>query len=44
MRFKLKKTYMEDLKLFPYKADMAWYGLLLMTLLLFPLVAGHYWI
>jgi len=43
MRFKLKKTYMEDIKLFPYKTDMVWYGLLLMLLVFFPLVAGHYW-
>ncbi|MEW6529954.1 MAG: branched-chain amino acid ABC transporter permease [Thermodesulfobacteriota bacterium] len=44
MRFKLKKTYMEDIKLFPDKIDMAWYGLLLIILSIFPLVAGHYWI
>jgi len=43
MRFKLKKTYMEDIKLFPFKSDMAWHGLLLVVLCVFPLVAGSYW-
>lgn len=43
MRFKLKKTYMEDIKLFPYPSDMAWYGLLLALLFIFPLFAGNYW-
>jgi len=43
MKFKLKKTYAEDLRLFEYKSDMVSYGVLLMFLLIFPLWAGNYW-
>ena len=43
MRFKLKKTYMEDIKIFEYKSNMLWYGLLLVILLLFPQFTGNYW-
>ncbi|MBU2549793.1 MAG: branched-chain amino acid ABC transporter permease [Proteobacteria bacterium] len=43
MKFKLKKSYMEDLELFEYKSDMVWYGAILLFLVLFPVWAGNYW-
>jgi len=43
MKFKLKKSYMEDLKLFEYKSDMVGYGVLLVFLFIFPSWAGNYW-
>jgi len=43
MKFKLKKSYAEDLKLFEYRSDMAWYGAIVLFLFLFPLWAGNYW-
>lgn len=43
MKFKLKKSYLEDLKLFEYKSDVAWCGVILLFVFIFPLWAGNYW-
>ena len=43
MKFILKKSYMDDIRLFQHKSDAFWYGLLLLVSLLFPLFGGNYW-
>ena len=43
MKFILKKSYLDDIRLFKYKSDMVWYGLLLVVVIGYPLVAGNYW-
>lgn len=43
MKFKLKRTYAEDLALFPFRSDMLWAAVLLGFLLSVPLWMGNYW-
>ncbi|NVM24486.1 MAG: branched-chain amino acid ABC transporter permease [Desulfobacterales bacterium] len=44
MRFKLKKSYVEDLRLFEYRSSLMWYLALLAFLAVFPFFAGTYWV
>jgi branched-chain amino acid transport system permease protein len=43
MKFKLKKSYTDDLMIFAYRSDMAWAAVILALLLSVPLWAGNYW-
>ena len=43
MKFKLKLSYMDDIRIFKHRSDMVWYGLLIAFVLLIPLFAGNYW-
>jgi branched-chain amino acid transport system permease protein len=42
MRFELKRSYWEDIRLFRYRSTLFWYAALLVGLLLAPLRAGDY--
>lgn len=44
MRFKLNKSYIEDLRLFEYRSTLMWYLALLAFLAVFPFMAGSYWV
>lgn len=44
MKFKLKRTYEEDLKIFQYGSELARAGVGVLFLTVLPLFAGNYWI
>ncbi|SHJ29210.1 branched-chain amino acid transport system permease protein [Desulfatibacillum alkenivorans DSM 16219] len=44
MRFEKRMHYLEDVQLFRYRSDMAWYILLLLLLLAAPAAMGTYWV
>ena len=44
MRFELKRSYWEDIRLFRYRSDFRWYLILVLLLLVWPLFAGDYYL
>lgn len=43
MKFILKKSYMDDIRIFEHKSNFVWYGILVVLLIIFPMFAGNYW-
>jgi len=44
MRFELKRSYWEDIRIFRYRSDLVWYLVLVLVLLALPLVAGDFYL
>jgi len=44
MRFELKRSYWEDIKIFRYRSDFRWYMALVFLLLVLPVFVGDYYI
>ncbi len=44
MRFELKRSYWEDIRIFRHRSDFRWYLILVLLLLVWPLFAGDYYL